>query len=135
MDWLAGFRHHPIEIALMTLAQNAPLVLLGLPLGEHALLVLVLRLNTLFVHSNLRTPSWLGAIVATPSFHHRHHDRDAHTANYATLFPWLDRIFRTHATETADTFGVPGGADDPGFLALLFAPFRRRRLAEGEPHP
>ncbi|MCA9685723.1 MAG: sterol desaturase family protein, partial [Myxococcales bacterium] len=31
MDWLASFRQHPLEIVLMTLIQNLPLVLLGIP--------------------------------------------------------------------------------------------------------
>lgn len=61
MDWLASFRQHPLEIALLTLAQNAPLVLLGVPLGAHAAVVLLLRAHTVFVHSNLRVPEGPGA--------------------------------------------------------------------------
>jgi sterol desaturase/sphingolipid hydroxylase (fatty acid hydroxylase superfamily) len=127
MDWLAGFRQHPLEIALMTLVQNLPLVLLGLPLGEHALVVLVLRLNTLFVHSNLRTPSFVGWFIATPAFHHRHHDVAGHRSNYATLFPWIDRLFGTHDARAGETFGMRDMQGEPGFFALLVRPFRARR--------
>ena len=56
MDWLASFRQNPLEIVLMTLVQNAPLVLLGVPLGAHVMVLLLLRLNTVFVHANLRLP-------------------------------------------------------------------------------
>lgn len=118
MDWLASFRQHPLEIALMTLAQNLPLVVLGLPIGDHALVVLLLALNTVFVHGNLRVPRVLERVVATPRFHHRHHDAEAPSANFATLFPWLDRLFGTHDAADAGRVGLPDGAD-PGFVDLL----------------
>lgn len=140
MDWLAGFRQHPLEIALMTLAQNAPLVVLGLPLGEHAAVVVALQVHTLFVHANLRTPRWLSRLVATPAFHHRHHDPRARPANYASLFPWIDRLFGTASGAPAGGFGLPNAARE-GFVALLLAPFRRgcgtpagrRRPARADP--
>lgn len=122
MDWLAGFRQHPLEVALMTGAQNLPLVLLGLPLETHVLLVVLLRLNTLWVHSNVRAPRWLEPWLATPVFHQRHHARDQEPANFATLFPWLDRLFGTHRHDAVQQFGLEG--DERGFLALLLC--RRR---------
>ncbi len=129
MDWLAGFRQHPLEIALMTLVQNLPLVLLGLPVGSHFVVALLLRLNTSFVHSNVQTPAWLASLLATPTFHHRHHDRDAPNANYATLLPWIDRLFGTWSSERAERFGLAGddGAESSFWRMLLIRP---RRLAE-----
>lgn len=120
MDWLASFRQHPLEIVLMTLAQNLPLVVLGMSIGEHAAVVLLLALNTVFVHGNLRVPRALERLIATPRFHHRHHDADAAPANFATLFPWLDRLFGTHDAADAGRIGLADG-DDPGFVALLLA--------------
>ena len=70
-------------IALMTLAQNLPLVVLGMPLGEHAVVILLLALNTVFVHGNLRVPRVVERLLATPRFHHRHHDADAPAADDA----------------------------------------------------
>lgn len=93
VDWLAAFRQHPLEIVLMTFAQNLPLVILGIPLGEHALIVGLLAFNTVFVHANVSTPRWLQHIVATPTFHHQHHEAGAPAANFATMFPWMDRLF------------------------------------------
>jgi sterol desaturase/sphingolipid hydroxylase (fatty acid hydroxylase superfamily) len=107
MDWLASFRQHPLEIVLMTLVQNVPLVLLGIPLGSHALVLVVLKLNTVFVHANLRVPAgFLRHVVATPAFHHRHHARRGPTRNFAALFPWLDRAFGTYSDEHAHEFGT-----------------------------
>jgi sterol desaturase/sphingolipid hydroxylase (fatty acid hydroxylase superfamily) len=111
MDWLAGLRQHPLEIALMTAAQNLPLVLLGLPLGAHALLVLALRVHTVFVHANLRTPRALGLVIACPPFHHRHHDRDAPVANFASLLPFVDRVLGTFDPGDAQVFGVRSSDD------------------------
>ena len=107
LDWLASFRQHPLEIWLLTLAQNAPLVLLGIPLGAHATVVALLKIASVFVHANLRVPEgpWCLA-VATPRFHHRHHQRGGAVRNYASLFPFIDRLFGTHSTETATALGL-----------------------------
>jgi sterol desaturase/sphingolipid hydroxylase (fatty acid hydroxylase superfamily) len=133
MDWAASFRQHPLELLLLTLAENAPLVLLGIPLGAHAAVLTALKLHTIFVHANIRVPAgpW-GRVLAMPSFHHRHHgvggtvDGASATRNFASLFPFLDMLFGTHSSET-DTrrFGV-GRHLPRGFLGLLLAPLRGR---------
>ena len=133
LDWLASFRQHPLEIALVTLVQNVPLVLLGLPLGSHALVLLVLRLHTVFVHSNVRVPEgpWTH-LVATPRFHHRHHDRDLPAANFATSCPLLDHLFGTHDAARAGRLGSPTPMP-AGFWSLLLHPFRREDALTREP--
>ncbi len=110
MDWLTSFRQHPLEIVLMTVLQNAPLVLLGLSLGDHALVLLFIKANAVFVHSNLKIPPgpW-SAIFAMPHFHHTHHrygDADQSVANYAAMFPWIDRLFGTYSDQRTNTFGL-----------------------------
>ncbi|WP_157595788.1 sterol desaturase family protein [Plesiocystis pacifica] len=127
MDWLASFRQHPVEIVLVTLAQNLPLVLLGIPLGAHALVVVLLTVNTAFVHSDLRVNLGpLRGLVATPRFHHRHHDRAGAPRNFAALLPAIDLLFGTYSDERATDFGV----DEPtptSFWGLLASPFGRRQ--------
>jgi len=126
MDWLASFRQHPLEILLITLAQNAPLVLLGVPLGAHATVLVVLKLVTVFVHSNLRvTIGPLRFVLATPRFHHRHHERDGATANFAALFPFIDVVFGSHSDAVGRRFGVARAVAD-SFIGLLLAPLRAR---------
>ena len=52
-----------------------------------------------FIHSNVRWRlgpfEWL---LTTPAFHHWHHTKDGKRRdyNYASMFPWLDRVFGTH---------------------------------------
>jgi sterol desaturase/sphingolipid hydroxylase (fatty acid hydroxylase superfamily) len=125
MDWLAAFRQHPLEIVLMTLCQNLPLVLLGVPLGQQLLCVLLLKLNTVFVHANLRVPeSPLSLLLATPRFHHRHHQRQGESKNFASLFPFIDRLFGSYSATTSEEFGVLGRLPRT-FVGLLIHPFRR----------
>ena len=125
MDWLASFRQHPLEIVLVTLAQNAPLVLLGVPLGAHATVLVALKLATVFVHSNFRVPIGpLRFVVATPRFHHRHHQRGGAVANFASFLPFIDLLFGTHSDASSDRFGVERTLPD-SFVGLLVAPLRR----------
>jgi sterol desaturase/sphingolipid hydroxylase (fatty acid hydroxylase superfamily) len=129
MDWLASFRQHPLETLLLTLIQNVPLVLLGVPLASHAAVLLFMRVHTVFVHANLRVPAgaWT-EVLATPRFHHRHHQREGAVRNYASLLPFLDRVFGTHSAQTAVRFGVRRQVPE-GFTGLLALPFRRRARA------
>jgi len=111
---------------LVTLAQNAPLVLLGVPLGAHATVLVGLKLATVFVHSNIRVPIGpLRFVVATPRFHHRHHQRDGAAANFASFLPFIDLLFGSHSDATSDRFGVARKLPD-SFVGLLVAPLRRR---------
>ena len=43
-------------------------------------------------HTNIRTPRWMGFIVARPESHALHHARGRHRKNYADL-PLIDMIF------------------------------------------
>ena len=125
MDWLASFRQHPLEILLLTLAQNAPLVLLGVPLGAHATVLVVLKLATVFVHANLRVPLGpLRFLVATPRFHHRHHQRGGAVANFASFLPLIDVVFGSYSGASSRAFGIARKLPD-GFVGLLLEPFRR----------
>ena len=125
MDWLASFRQHPLEILLLTLAQNAPLVLLGVPLGAHATVLVALKLATVFVHSNLRVPLGpLRFVLPTPQFHHRHHQRGGAVANFASFLPLIDVVFGSYSGAASRTFGVERKLPD-GFLRLLVEPLRR----------
>lgn len=125
MDWLAAFRQHPLEILLMTLFQNAPLVLLGIPFGTHATVAALLRLHTVLLHANVRIADgpW-SELIAMPRFHQRHHARSGDPVNYASLFPWLDRAFGSHDGGEASEFGVHEPTPS-GFARLLLHPLSR----------
>ncbi|MES9906417.1 MAG: sterol desaturase family protein [Sedimenticola sp.] len=42
---------------------------------------------------------WLEWLISTPVFHHWHYTHDGPEyvdKNYATMFPWIDRLFGTY---------------------------------------
>jgi sterol desaturase/sphingolipid hydroxylase (fatty acid hydroxylase superfamily) len=105
MDWLVNTRAHPVDMVFTRLVGLIPLYILGLaqPVGRTTDIVpvLVVIISTFWgfwIHANMR---WrfgpLEWLVATPAFHHWHHDLgDRRGRNYAAMFPWLDRLFGTH---------------------------------------
>ena len=54
-----------------------------------------------FQHTNLRTPRWLGYLVARPESHSVHHQRGVHAFNYSDLPLW-DMLFGTFHNPTVD---------------------------------
>ena len=105
IDWLVNTRTHPVDMVFTRICAITPLYVLGLggPVGTNASLIpaLVLIVGSMwgfFIHANVR---WrfgpLEWIVATPAFHHWHHTLDGPiNRNYASMLPWLDRLFGTH---------------------------------------
>lgn len=145
LDFLVNTRAHPVDMVFTRLCGLAPLYLLGLaaPTGQQAswLALLVLVVATLwgfFIHANLR---WrlgpLEQLIATPAFHHWHHTHTDHRdRNYASLLPWLDRLFGTYhlpaqAWPSAYGTDTPVAAHLPGQLAQPLLPARRHSVAMG----
>lgn len=137
VDWLVNTRAHPLDMAFNRLCGLVPLYVLGLaqPVADRLDLtpMLIAVIGTawgFFVHANVR---WrfgvLEQLVATPAFHHWHHNNDGPAVidrNFAPTLPWVDRLFgtlhlpaaqwpRRYGTDTV----VPAG-----LLAQLLGPFR-----------
>lgn len=92
--WSAN-RFHPLDAAGWAVVGSVCAVgLLGLATEAALLLATVVAVIAWFGHANLRTPRWLGYIVARPESHALHHARDAHHGNYADL-PVVDMLFGT----------------------------------------
>ena len=71
-------------------------LVLGIGLtGEAAFIVAVMAtFCSMFQHSNLTTPHWLGFIVTRPESHSVHHERGIHGFNYGDI-PLFDMFFGT----------------------------------------
>ncbi len=103
--FLVSGRAHPLDNVFIRLCGLFPAVVLGVasPLtasgGVVALaIVLVATIWGFFIHANLR---WrfgpLEWLIATPAFHHWHHTlAEPRDRNYASMLPWIDRIFGTY---------------------------------------
>jgi len=106
MDWLVNTHAHPVDLVFTRLCGYVPLYVFGLAGGTRRTvdwiplaIALVSNMWGYFIHSNVRLGlGWFGHLIATPAFHHWHHDNvpdgRQHT-NYAPLFPWIDRLFGT----------------------------------------
>lgn len=136
MDWLVNTHAHPVDLIITRLCGYIPLYLLGLaqiapgridwiPL----LVALVGSLWGYFIHANLRWRyGWLEHVIATPAFHHWHHDNVAPGIahkNYSPLFPLVDRIFGTLQPTGSGwprAYGIREPGED-GMAGQLIQPF------------
>lgn len=128
LDWVSGFRLHPLDGALI-----APAFLFLLAAGLSAefsgALAVIQFVLGIFLHANVR---WrlrpLHKIVITPEFHHWHHanEEGAINSNYSVFLPMWDLVFGTYfmpRSRRPRRYGV----DDPvpaGLVAQLRYPLR-----------
>jgi len=131
MDWLIGFRFHPLDLFLTRVATLALPVALGVSPAAMAVLVAVFGWNSWLVHANVRLRyGALKFLVVSPEFHHWHHsaEREAHNRNYASVVACWDVLFRTAhlpAGRMPIQYGVEEHVPD-GWVGRFFHPFRRR---------
>jgi sterol desaturase/sphingolipid hydroxylase (fatty acid hydroxylase superfamily) len=97
LDWLAAHRQHPLEAVWLLGVANLPALALGFDVEPLAGFVLFQKLHTAFVHANANMGFGRATLVlASPQFHHWHHERRAESGNYASLLPFIDRLFGTY---------------------------------------
>jgi len=95
LDVFGSAYFHPLDIAGETLVGSlASTLLLGVSGEAAALAGLAAVCLSLFQHTNVRTPRWLGYIIQRPESHSVHHARGVHAFNYADLPLW-DIVFGT----------------------------------------
>ena len=135
MDWLAGSRIHLLEIVLTRSVVLLPLVVLGFaPAAVNAYVILV-GLQAVLAHANLRLDfGWLEQVLVTPRYHHWHHARQAEyiDVNYAIHLPLVDRLMGTFKLpprgEWPAEYGVMKLDTVPvGVLAQARMPLSRRK--------
>ena len=128
LDWVSGFRNHPLDGILLTPA-FVLLLVAGFSPEFSGALVVVQIVTGLFLHANVRW-RWkpLHRIVITPEFHHWHHanERDAHCSNYSVFLAVWDILFGTYYMPEHRRPMVYG-IDEPvsvGLAGQLVDPFR-----------
>ena len=95
VDLYGAFYFHPLDAIGFALVTSACLVLvLGLTAPAAISASLAAVFCGFFQHTNLRTPRWLGYLIARPESHSVHHQRGVHAYNYSDL-PLLDMLFGT----------------------------------------
>lgn len=98
LDWVSGFRNHPLDGTLI-----APAFVFLLAAGFDAeftgVLAILQFVLGIFLHANVRWRlRWLHRIVITPEFHHWHHANEpgAINSNYSVFLPLWDIIFGSY---------------------------------------
>jgi sterol desaturase/sphingolipid hydroxylase (fatty acid hydroxylase superfamily) len=101
MTWSASSRQHPVDFLLIIVGANLPAVILGIDLKSIALFVILERLFTVMLHSNLKL-DWgpFTKIIASPSLHRLHHSPTCHGKNFAGILSFLDVLGRTYESPT-----------------------------------
>ncbi len=133
LDWVSGFRLHPLDGALVA----PPFVFLlaaGFDPEVAGALAVVQIVLGIFLHANVR---WrlrpLHRVVITPEFHHWHHTNDPQAihSNYSIFLPLWDQVFGTYfmpPDRRPDRYGIDEYMPS-GLIGQLRWPFR------GVPNP
>ena len=137
-DGTLGFRFHPLETALQSLAHTAVVVVLGLPVEAVLLAALVSIAHNMFVHANAALPPGAErvarALLVTPDMHRIHHSADfaESMSNFGIVLPWWDRLAGSYRAPTGHDAAQFGLAEEraPARLKLgrlLVMPLERTR--------
>jgi sterol desaturase/sphingolipid hydroxylase (fatty acid hydroxylase superfamily) len=96
VDIWGALYFHPFDTLGFTMVGSLALVL-GFGVSAEAAIVINLMATfcSLFQHSNIRTPRWLGFIITRPESHSYHHERNVHARNYGDV-PWFDMLLGTY---------------------------------------
>jgi sterol desaturase/sphingolipid hydroxylase (fatty acid hydroxylase superfamily) len=95
LDVFGGVYFSPLDVVGFSFVQSVvPYMVLGVS-GEAAVLTgLAGMFYSLFQHTNVKTPRWLGYAIQRPESHSVHHGRGIHAYNYGD-FPIWDILFGT----------------------------------------
>jgi len=130
MDWLAGSRHHILELLITRTLVLAPIYVLGFSKEVIDAYIVIVGFQAVFNHANVSVRLGpLRYVIVTPNFHHWHHsqDKEALDRNYAAHFAFLDHLFGTAVKsdrEWPETYGVLGDYVPNGYVKQLAFPFR-----------
>jgi sterol desaturase/sphingolipid hydroxylase (fatty acid hydroxylase superfamily) len=95
LDWLASARIHPVDGIVSNIAVGLPLLILGFTKETFGIYLIFSAVLPIFNHANTKLSfpilRWL---IATPEFHHWHHNNDSKSCNFSG-FPAIDLIFGT----------------------------------------
>jgi len=117
MTWSASSRQHPVDFFLTIVGANLPAMLLGIDLKSIAMFVLLERLYTVMLHSNLNLDwGWFSKIVSSPNVHRLHHAPEVRGKNYAGILSLLDVLGKTY--QAPSSMIIPEASDDQNRISF-----------------
>jgi len=131
MDWLAGSRTHFVDIFVTRSMAFVPLYIFGFSTITFNVYVIFMAIHAVLIHSNTRINfGFIKYIFATPQYHHWHHCKNpAHYGkNFATIFPFIDKIFGTYylpKNEWPEDTGLLEADYPKGYLKQAIYPFTK----------
>jgi sterol desaturase/sphingolipid hydroxylase (fatty acid hydroxylase superfamily) len=131
MDWLAGSRTHFVDIFFTRAMAFVPLYVLGFPPAVFNIYIVFIAIHAVLIHSNTRINfGFIKYIFATPQYHHWHHCEDPkyYGKNFATVFPFIDKIFGTYylpGNVWPQGTGVHESQFPKGFIKQTIYPFTK----------
>jgi sterol desaturase/sphingolipid hydroxylase (fatty acid hydroxylase superfamily) len=138
LDVSTAFRFHFGELVFSSAFRVAQIGLIAPSPWAYTAYELVFQAGTLFHHGNVRLPirveRLVNRVLVTPRMHGIHHSQvmTETNSNYATVFPWWDRLHRTlrlNVPQAEIEIGIPAyaGAQDNRLRSTLAIPFRKQR--------
>jgi sterol desaturase/sphingolipid hydroxylase (fatty acid hydroxylase superfamily) len=122
LDTWSAYWFSPLDMVGWTAVGSFALVLVvGINPQAATIVLLATTFLDIFQHANVRTPRWLGYLVARPEMHALHHARGLHRYNYGsiTLFDLLFGTFRNPRTFERETGFYPGASRRVGDMLLF----------------
>ncbi|HEX7026568.1 MAG TPA: sterol desaturase family protein [Gammaproteobacteria bacterium] len=132
LDTYSAFYTSPLDMAGWTLLGSLTLVVVVGVVPQAATAIILLTVFfSIFQHTNIRTPRWLGYFVQRPESHTIHHGKGIHAFNYSDL-PLFDILFGTF--RNPEGFQVKTGFY-PGASARLLDMLRFVDVSKPPTHP
>lgn len=131
MDWLAGSRTHFIDIFFTRAITFIPLYVLGFSTITFNTYIIFMAIHAVLIHANTRINfGFLKYIIATPQYHHWHHCEDPkyYGKNFATIFPFIDKMFGTYylpGNTWPEGTGLHEANYPKGYIKQLVYPFTK----------
>ena len=131
MDWLAGSRTHFVDIFVTRSMAFIPLYIFGFSTLTFNVYIIFMAIHAVLIHANTRIEfGFIKHIFATPQYHHWHHcvESEHYGKNFATIFPFIDRMFGTHYLPEKvwpSATGVSEANYPKGYLKQAIHPFKQ----------
>lgn len=91
LDASSALRFHFGEVVMSSLVRAAVIILLGIPFAAVAVFEVLVAVNAIFHHSNLKLPRWLERplswVIVTPAIHWVHHHAIRRDTDFELLRP------------------------------------------------
>jgi len=131
MDWLAGSRTHFVDIFVTRSMTFIPLYVFGFSEITFNTYIIFMAIHAVLIHANTRINfGVLKYIIATPQYHHWHHclEPEYYGKNFATIFPFIDKIFGTYylpGSKWPEGTGLHEANFPKGYIKQLVYPFTK----------